>query len=213
MRGMKGKKAVSGFTLISVFKFVIGALVTVFLFTAIWTFFGPKEKAEASTLKGMDDIVAKLDEIKVGQAVIAYGYVDKDAAIIGFSSDQLKAGEFSRPKQCGARSNSCICAFKVGYEGLDAAVIKPEKAIECKGYPGESISAIKGSTDDSLNSRYQGTGKGLDFAIFGLGGASFTSTMTLSEKGLLSVDSRLTRAEGAWPASGSAKFPPLTLKK
>ncbi len=178
---MKGKKAVSGFMLISICTFVIGALVTVFLFEAAWLFLGPTKTAEASTLKGMDDIMVKLSRIEAGQTVIAYGYVDKDAAIVGFGSDKVNAGDFKRPKQCGARSNSCICAFKGSSE-----------VIKCKGFQSGRISAIKGSTDDRLNNNYQEK-NGIDFAIFGVDGASFTSSMTLSEKGLLSVESKITR--------------------
>ncbi len=128
---MKGKNAASGFMLISILKFVIGAVVTVLLLAAVWNFFGPQEKAEASTLKSMDDIIAKLGMIEPGQTVISYGYIDRDSAIIGFSSEQQKAGDFNRPKNCGARSNSCICAFK-----------DTGKVLECKGYTSGKISKI-----------------------------------------------------------------------
>lgn len=140
--------------LISIFKFVIGAVVTILLITVVWHFFGPEEKAEASTLKSMDDIIVKLSKIKEGQTVIAYGYVDKDAAIVGFSSEQLKVDDFNRPKQCGARSNSCICAFK----GND-------KVLECKGFQSGRISDIVGKDGGQLNIK---------------GEKSFTLKMTLS---------------------------------
>ncbi len=152
---MKGKKAISAFMFISAFHVVIGALIVVFLLTTAWLFFGPEEKAEASTLKTLDDVIVKLDKIEDGQSVIAYGYVDKDAAVVGFSSEQLKAGDFNRPKQCGARSNSCICAFK-----------GKEKVLECKGFPKSKISDIVMAT---LNGEsfllLEGKGEGRQFTL------------------------------------------------
>lgn len=196
---MNRKKAITAFSIITVFKFVLGAVVVLLLLSLVWTFLSPQKAAEASTRKALDDIVVKMNTnaFEAGQTVIAYGYVDKDAAIIGFNSDQLKAGKVDRPKkQCGSHLNSCICAFKVeygreGFLGLET-VIKPTKVIECKGFPSSRISAIKGSTDDSLNNRYQEK-NGFDFAIIGGSGASFTSEMTLSENGLLSIKSKITR--------------------
>ncbi len=172
---MKGKKAISAFMLISIFKFVIGAIVTVLLLTAVWTFFGPKEKAEVSTMKSIDDVILKLNMIEEGQSLIAYGYVDKEAAIVGFSSDILKVGEANRPKQCGARSNSCICAFK----GL-----KYEKVLECKGFQSSKISMIqkKGGGDFKI-----------DWASFEFrSGGAFTLTMTLLPDKILSIEQDLT---------------------
>ncbi len=160
--------------LISIFKFVIGAIVTVLLLTAVWHFFGPKEKAEASTLKSMDDIIVKLRGIEEGQTVIAYGYVDKDAAIVSFNSEQLNAGDFYRPKQCGARSNSCICAFK----GKD-------KVLKCKGYPGGTISGIGGGGGGGSTSWGDSSGGGGGLKIEGgKNGKSFTLEFLLSGKTL-----------------------------
>lgn len=175
--------------------FLLGVVVVILLFSKGLTLFNPQGKAEASTLKALDDIIIKTDTsaFEAGQPVIAYGYVDKDAAIIGFSSGVSKVGKVARPPQCGSRLNSCICAFKIGYEGLLGGTIKSEKVLKCKGFHKSEVSSIKGSTDDErINNKYQAD-NGFDFAIIGGAGASFTSTMTLSGEGLLSIESKITR--------------------
>ncbi len=159
---MNRKKAITAFSVISVFKFVLGAVVVLLLLSLVWTFLSPQKTAEASTRKALDDIIVKMatNAFESGQPVIANGYVDKDAAIIGFSSDQLKASEFVRPKQCGSRSNSCICAIK------DSV-----KVLECKGFPSGKISTIvMGGSSLKIDG--------------GAAGKSFTLELSLSGKTL-----------------------------
>ncbi len=157
---MKGKHGVSGFFLINIFKFVIGALVTVLLLSVVWTFWGPQENAEASTKKAMDDIIIKLGSLEEGQSVIASGYIDKGAMIIGFNSGQARLG--ASKTKCYSITYSCICACKG--DGC-------EKVLECKAFRPERIGSIsndgrqlmlKGEGSFTLRMALSGTTLGME---------------------------------------------------
>ncbi len=128
---MKGKKGGIDFSLSTLLHFIMGTLVTVLLISAVWTFWGPQETAEASTKTAMDDILLKLGNLKEGQSVIASGYVDKGAMIIGFNSNQARLG--ASKAKCYSIAYSCICACK----GDNC-----EKVLECKAFSGDKISRI-----------------------------------------------------------------------
>jgi len=165
MRNKKGDT--TPFSILHAFMFVLGAVAVVFLVSVLKLagLLGSPYVAEASTKAAVDDLFIKagmlLDE--EAEAPVASGYVEEGTKIVGFDSNQRGVAGVIRKDECGALSNSCICACKGDNCG---------RVLKCKGFSSSKVTTIRKD--------------GSEFVIEG--GRSLTLKLTLSDRVLNAED-------------------------
>ena len=165
MRNKKGDT--TPFSIMHAFMFVLGAVAVVFLVSVLKLagLLGSPYVAEASTKAAVDDLFIKagmlLDE--EAEAPVASGYVEEGTKIVGFDSNQRGVAGVIRKDECGALSNSCICACKGDNCG---------RVLKCKGFSSSKVTTIRKD--------------GSEFVIEG--GRSLTLKLTLSDRVLNAED-------------------------